>query len=301
MWRKMVIPGVALIGIALSLFMVYQGRRKPEVPPILFEPARSPYKHFIAGEGIIESVNEEINLSVAFPDLVTEVYHKTGDKVKKGTPLFKLDTRRLDAELKQAQEEQLVAEAELADAQNRFSYFERLKDKAAVSEQDFAAAKYAFQIAQNRYKAAIARVGVAQSQLDRSVTRAPYDGEILKVNIREGEFGNVNPFDRLPLMLFGNTEWFDLRISIDEADAWRFMKGSRATAFVRGNAQIVIPLEYVSTDPYMIPKRVLTGSTVERADTRVLQVIYRFTRNGYPVYAGQLLDVFIEAEPLGES
>ena len=71
-----------------------------------------------------------------------------------------------------------------------------------------------------------------------------------------------------------------------------------ATAFVRGNSSIFFPMRYVYTEPYVIPKRSFTGDTTERVDTRVLQVVYSFEKGSLPIYAGQLLDVFIESPPL---
>jgi len=50
----------------------------------------------------------------------------------------------------------------------------------------------------------------------------------------------------------------------------------------------------VRIEPYVIPKKSLTGDNTERVDTRVLQVIYRFERPSFPIYAGQQVDVFIE-------
>jgi HlyD family secretion protein len=51
----------------------------------------------------------------------------------------------------------------------------------------------------------------------------------------------------------------------------------------------------------VIPKRSLTGDSSERVDTRVLQVLYAFRpgegEKRLPVYAGQQVDVFIEAAP----
>ena len=47
-------------------------------------------------------------------------------------------------------------------------------------------------------------------------------------------------------------------------------------------------------EPYVIPKRNLTGDSTERVDTRVLQVIFGLDA-GARVYAGQQLDVFIDA------
>lgn len=47
-------------------------------------------------------------------------------------------------------------------------------------------------------------------------------------------------------------------------------------------------------EPYVVPKRSLTGDSSERVDTRVLQVIYEFNRPQFPIYVGQQVDVFIE-------
>jgi hypothetical protein len=89
-----------------------------------------------------------------------------------------------------------------------------------------------------------------------------------------------------------------VRIDIDESDAWRFKAGSSATAFVRGNSLINFPLSFVKIEPYIIPKSSFTGETIERVDTRVLQVLYQFDRGDLPVYTGQILDIFIESQPI---
>jgi HlyD family secretion protein len=52
-------------------------------------------------------------------------------------------------------------------------------------------------------------------------------------------------------------------------------------------------LEFVRFEPYVVPKKSLTGDSTERVDTRVLQVIYR-VRDGEPsVHVGQQMDVYI--------
>jgi len=57
-----------------------------------------------------------------------------------------------------------------------------------------------------------------------------------------------------------------------------------------------IPLTFVRIEPFVTPKKSLTGSSSERVDTRVLQVIYRFAAGsgGPKTYVGQQVDVFIE-------
>lgn len=298
MWRHRLIPILALVGIIAAVAMVYRGMRKPEVVPLLFEPARSPFAHFIAGEGIIEAQTENISIGVPFQELIMEVYHCVGEEVKKGTPLFKLDTRRFEVELKKAQAEEAAAKTDLESKEKQFSYYSRLKDRAAVSEQAYTAAYYDFELAKKRLATATAAVIVSQTELERSIIRAPCDGTILQQgHARVGEFANVNPFDNVPLMIFGAIRGYQIRIDIDEAEAWRYKKGARAIAFLRGNPRMSIPLVFDYVEPYMIAKKTLTGSNLERIDTRVLQVVYRKESHAtYPIYVGQVLDVFIEAD-----
>jgi hypothetical protein len=55
------------------------------------------------------------------------------------------------------------------------------------------------------------------------------------------------------------------------------------------------PLQFVRFEPFVVPKRSLTGDSTERVDTRVLQIIYRIQRDDVPLFVGQQLDVFIDA------
>ena len=76
-------------------------------------------------------------------------------------------------------------------------------------------------------------------------------------------------------------------------DASRVTAAAPAVASPRGDASRQLKLRFVRFEPYVIPKKNLTGDSTERVDTRVLQVIYALERNA-PVYAGQQMDVFIE-------
>jgi HlyD family secretion protein len=139
-----------------------------------------------------------------------------------------------------------------------------------------------------------AQVAQIETQLERLVVRAPIDGVVLQVNARPGEFAQSGVL-RDPLILFGSLARLHVRVDIDESEAWRLTPGAAARATVRGNRDLAAPLEFVRIDPYVVPKRSLTGDTSERVDTRVLQVIFSFDPAALPVYVGQQMDVFIEA------
>ncbi len=299
MLRRIILPLLAFAGIGFGIFMLYYGAKKPPVERVLFPPPVSPYKHYIAGEGIVESAFKNITIGASFNELVEDVYVWVGQWVKKGAPLFKQDTRRFKALLMQALQELRVAKIDYENQIHQFYFFERLRDRSAVSEQAFTSAFYAKKLAQKRYEAVSKAVRIIKTDIERSTVVSPVDGEVLQLNIRKGQFANQNPFNQQSLVLFGDTRVYHLRVDVDEEDAWRIIKGAPATAFVRGNAKIVIPLTFVYVEPYMVPKVSLSGSNEGRIDTRVLQIVYKFPRNKYPVYVGQQLDVYLKAQPSG--
>src|SRR5262249_37442391 len=136
------------------------------------------------------------------------------------------------------------------------------------------------------------RVERVQADLDRTVVTAPIGGEILQLKVRVGEYAQAGQLAQ-PLILMGATNQLNVRADVDEQDAWRVKKGASAVASVRGDSRHRYGLHFVRFEPYVIPKKNLTGDSTERVDTRVLQVIFALDRNA-PVYAGQQMDVFIE-------
>jgi len=155
-------------------------------------------------------------------------------------------------------------------------------------------------VAEADLESARAQLSATQIELDRRVVTAPVDATVLQVKVRPGEFAQTGPLGT-PLMLIGETRTLHVRIDIDENDAWRLKPGSRATAFVRGNRDLRTDLTFVRIEPYVVPKRSLTGESTERVDTRVLQVLYSFPHDKLPVYVGQQMDIFIEAPGLSDA
>jgi hypothetical protein len=86
-----------------------------------------------------------------------------------------------------------------------------------------------------------------------------------------------------------------VRVDVDEFDIPRFRSELPAKAVPRGNLQVRYPLRFVRVEPFVVPKKSLTGDNTERVDTRVLQVIYEFDPAGLPpLFVGQQVEVFID-------
>lgn len=297
MFRKIGLPLIALIGIACTLFMIYRGRQTPKTAPLKTTIARLPFTNYVAGEGLIESIHDNREIGVPFPNIVTDVFVESGDRVHKNQPLFKLDTRQIDADIAQAQAACQVAQAKLALHTKNFSYYEKLTTKQAVSKQEYTNARFQKIIAHKEFIAAQKEIERLDMMRHRSIICSPIDGMVLQSHVHAGESANINSFEQKTLMLIGNTESLQLRANIAEEDAWKVTHGAPAIAFIRSNHAHAIPLKFSFIEPYIIPKQSLTGSDFERVDTRVLQVVYTFEKNDMPLYAGQLLDVYIQVKP----
>jgi len=125
------------------------------------------------------------------------------------------------------------------------------------------------------------------------VIRAPIDAQVLQVKVRAGEYAPAS-VTATPLVVIGRAKPLHVRVDVDEQEAWRVGAGARAMAHVRGNPRLETPLTFVRFEPFVVPKKSLTGDSTERVDTRVLQVIYRVESEELPLFVGQQLDVFID-------
>lgn len=143
-------------------------------------------------------------------------------------------------------------------------------------------------------KVSEAEVQMLQTDIDQSQVKSPIDGTVLRVNIRPGEFAMAGAM-RDGLVVVGQLTPLHIRVDVDELDAWRFDPKGKAVAVLRGGKIVEFPIEYVRTIPVVIPKRTLTGENSERIDTRVMEIIYRFTQDNPQVLPGQLLDVYIDS------
>ena len=308
MMRKYFAPCLAVAGASFGLLTVYWSQKQTPVPHILFPPPTSPYEHTIAASGLIEASSENISIGTPFTEIVDEVFVKEGDRVEKGAALFRLNTETLQANAREAEASVKAAQTDLDNKRVQYAFYEKLQDKSAASAQMIQQAFYALLEAEEMVKVAEANVAIFQTQITRSIVRAPVAGEILQVNLHVGEIAPVTVLASSQstwktqasgsLLLMGSLDPMQVRVYVAEEDAWRLQKGAPATAFVRGNSRISFPLTFVRIEPYLIPKRSFTGSSVERVDTRVLQVLYQFYRKNLPVYPGQIVDVFISANPM---
>jgi len=211
------------------------------------------------------------------------------------------------------------AQALLADAEVQVNLIESVSDSRAVKKEDVLRRRHNYEAAQARLAQAekdlaltkagawgpdleIARTQVAQAEatvhqdevnIERLTTRAPIEGSILQNKVRLGQYAQCGPLNE-PLMILGSVSPLHVRVDVDEHDGFRVREGAPAVGSPRGNGSLRIPLQFVRFEPYVIPKKSLTGDSTERVDTRVRQVIYRISAENSSLFVGQQMDVYIE-------
>jgi multidrug efflux pump subunit AcrA (membrane-fusion protein) len=307
--KQYLLPVLAAGAALFATVSVVRTQPVREVTEPVSPPPASSFTDTVAAVGLIEASTEHISVGTPLSGVVTEVLVTLNQSVRAGTPLFRLDTRALQAslavhesQLTAARARQATAQCQVEDLNDRLERSLKLRSSTVISEDELIRTRFALKVSQARAVEAQAEVAVAEAsaasvrtEITRSTILTPMDATVLQLKIRPGEFAAAAGAPTAPLILLGNLSPLHLRVDIDEHEAWRVQPGTRAKGHVRGNADLASPLSFVRFEPFVIPKRSLTGDSIERVDTRVLQAIYRLDRTDLRLYAGQQMDVFIEA------
>jgi HlyD family secretion protein len=306
--RRFILPLIGILAAAWAAYAIVHTttHRESTIPPS--PPPVSDFRDTVAAVGLVEASTENIAIGTPLSGIVPKVFVGAGDAVGAGDPLFELDTRQLRAELDVrrqtlavARSRARVADARLDDRRRQLSFAEQVKDKRAVSAEELSRRRSAVDTAAAELDEARAQVAAAEAQvrataveIERSTVRSPIDAEVLQVKLRVGEFAAAAPSES-PLIVLGRSKPLHVRVDVDEHEGWRVRAGSAAVGRLRGNAELKTPLSFVRFEPFVVPKKSLTGDSTERVDTRVLQVIYKVEQDDLPLFVGEQLDVFIDA------
>jgi len=304
---RFIVPALGLSGIGFALYFTTVLANPPAPPPQqLALPVETPFDDTISASGVIEANTRNIEIGAYLSGIVTHVLVTEDQEVMAGDALFKQDDSAAQAELAQRQADLATAEAtirqaqaNLAEKQDQLKRAKTLQKGLSVSEERVVQAQLLVDSAQAEVRVATARrdaakaaVGAVQVTLSRLTVTAPIAGKILQLNVRPGEYINVQ--GNTPPMIMGHVQPLHVRASIDENDLWRFKENTKAKAALRGNRDAQFDLTFLRIEPLVIPKRSLTGQTAERVDTRVMDVVYAVQPNNLRLFVGQLVDVFIE-------
>lgn len=337
---------LAVIGVIVGVVAVSTSKEEPPKLDLARPPSVNPFDHGVAALGIVEPASRTIAIVPPEAALVTEVLVDVNDPVQAGQPLFRLDTRTLQAQMVRAQSSVAVGQAEIdrwhalpraedlppleaAVARAQAVYNDRTEQSrlnqearasSAATSREVTFSQFAVDAAQAdlaRAKADLekaraggwkpdlaaaqanlarlkAEVGALQILMDRMTVRAPRAAVVLRRQIEPGELAALD--SAKPSLILGDLTGLRIRAEVDEEDIALVGKAPKAVARTRGVNPKEIALRLVRIEPFGRPKTDLLGTTVERVDTRVIDVVFEVVDAvGATLYPGQAVDVFIEA------
>lgn len=129
---------------------------------------------------------EETKIIAEVSGYITKINVADGASVAKGQPLYEIDRVRYQAAVDQAKADLEIAKANLERSQKDLTRYQTLSEQDAIAKQTL---DYAFTDVNNQkaqVQAAQAALTTAQTNLDRAIIRAPFNGAVGISQVRNG-------------------------------------------------------------------------------------------------------------------
>ena len=183
----------------------------PQLPIVeIFKVNPTKFDHYIQVQGSVNT-NELINIYPEFSGTVKNIYVKSGDLVKKGQPLIKIDDGGLREQLSQ-----LEIGFELT--KTTFERQQRLWDQNIGSEIKFLETK-------SMYEAQKQGINQLKKQIKKTIIEAPFSGTIDNIIVKMGEV--VYP-GRSNLMMLLNLDNLYIESNVPEKYIASISSGNKA-------------------------------------------------------------------------
>jgi len=213
----LIIVGVVVV---LGVIIVANLKSKPSGEQV--ETKRVAYGSILSKVSVTGELRAQaqVNLQAQVMGVVERIPVKEGDHVNKGDLLLQLDRKSYEANM-------VSARANFTQMVSSFNRIESLHTAKLVSDQEFDAARAAFEMAQAQYDA-------ARDQYDKTTIRSPISGTVAQANIKEGEtvlIGTMNTSGTV-LMVIADMSRMQAIVDVDETDVVTVALGQRATVEV---------------------------------------------------------------------
>ena len=189
-------PGFLLGLIAIAVGTGCSGQGEGSVakgasarPPVAVELAQAVLGDIEQTIEVVGSLAPKFaaELKSEFTAVIEEVYVTEWVKVKKGTPLAKLDTREGEAALEAARAALLQAQVAETRTVRELERADKLKEVGLVTVQNLDDARTAREAAAAATAAAKAQLQATETRLAKAVIRAPFDGIVANRGVNPGD------------------------------------------------------------------------------------------------------------------
>lgn len=183
----------------------------------------------VKATGVIKPmVGAEVRVGSSASGVVTRLYVRIGDTVKKGAVLADVDSRELNAKRDAAEAAVHLASANLDYTQTDLRRKRELFNAQVIARSELDLAEQAYQVADQQYKQAQANLADAVTQLGYAQIVAPISGAVESVTTQEGETV-ASSFAAPTFVTLLDLSRLEVWAYVDETDIGRIRVGQKAT------------------------------------------------------------------------
>lgn len=296
-----------IIGICTLILLVLIIRKVSEgTKPIEVTIEKAELRNIIeivAATGKIQP-ETELKITSDVSGEITEMLVKEGDQIKKGDLICRIQpdmyVSALDrvsaavntskANLKTAEAQLEQAKANLINLDNIYKRNKKLLEQAAISQQEYDAAKAQFESAKANVEALEASVNAskfniqsseaslkeANANLEKTYIYSPVDGTVYKMNVEKGErVQGVQGFQGTEILRLANLNEMEVSVEVNENDIIKVHKGD--TAIVEVDAYMNKKFKGIVTE--VANSANTTGISIDQVTNFVVKI--RLLRNSY--------------------
>ncbi|MBK1441472.1 efflux RND transporter periplasmic adaptor subunit [Parapedobacter sp. ISTM3] len=187
--------------------------------------------------GTVVALNET-ELRAEVSGYITGILVADGASVAKGQKLYEIDRTRYAAEVEQAESNLAIAEANLARLKRDLGRYQKLAEQDAIAKQTLDYAETDFNNAEAQVIAARAALTTAQTNLNRSIITAPFNGTIGISQVRMGALVSAGT---TLLNSISSTNPIAVDFPVSERDITRFNALRQSGAASDSSISITLP------------------------------------------------------------
>jgi HlyD family secretion protein len=240
-WWKGLIAAVIVLGVAGITVAGLKDKPPPPVEVQVGTARKAPITRTVTGAGKVQAATT-VKISSSLSGDLLELNVKAGDTVTKGQVLGRIDRRRFEAAVKQAQAAANAAKADVQAAavgESRAALevvrVQALTDKGMASkaeservtaDRDAASAQVA--ALKDRATQAAARLDEALSDLAKTTLYAPIDGTVIELSREVGERVRGSDFSEDVVMTIAALASMEVKIEVGEHEVVHLKVGQKS-------------------------------------------------------------------------
>jgi HlyD family secretion protein len=210
---------------------------KKEAPPVAYQAVPVERRDIVVSAQASGAIQPDTTVEVKSKASgeILQLFVETGQVVKRGAPLVRIDPRNARNLLAQAQADLEVAKAKLTNSTSQKKRADELFKSQSITEQEHEQALLDYADAKSQVVRSQVAVDNARIQLEDTDVRAPITGTVLEKDVERGTViasATSNVSGGTTLMKMADLNQVQVRTLVDETDIGKLQPEQRATVTV---------------------------------------------------------------------